>query len=117
MSGTVSVAQIELRIRDWDDTTFVQIRRSGPSDTSVTVTIAAGAGRAFAPTTVSDGGSGKDRLDGRAGADTLTGGAGGDRLTGGAGTDAFRFLSAAEGGDRITEHRGPGNVLMVSAEG
>lgn len=47
------------------------------------------------------GGTGLDTLDGGPGADTLQGGAGADSLVGGTGTDVFRWLSTAEGGDRI----------------
>ncbi len=62
------------------------------------------------------GGSGLDTLDGGGGADTLLGGLGGDSLTGGGGADIFRWLSAAEGGDRIALVEAV-DRLQVSAAG
>jgi Ca2+-binding RTX toxin-like protein len=48
------------------------------------------------------GGDG-DCLDGGNGSDLLIGGAGNDTLTGGNGADVFKFLSGANGKDRITD--------------
>ena len=50
-----------------------------------------------------DGGGGRDTLLGGTGADRLRGGSGADTLTGGAGADRFRFVTAAEGADTITD--------------
>ncbi|QQG37445.1 MAG: type I secretion C-terminal target domain-containing protein [Micavibrio aeruginosavorus] len=48
------------------------------------------------------GGDG-DYLDGGNGNDLLIGGAGDDTLTGGNGADVFKFLSGANGKDRVTD--------------
>ena len=63
------------------------------------------------------GGAGDDMLRGGAGDDLLVGGLGDDLLVGGAGADAFRFLEAAEGGDRIRGFRGGEDWLEFSAPG
>ena len=49
------------------------------------------------------GGSGSDTIDGQNDADTIIGGYGADFLTGGGGADLFRFLSALDTGDTITD--------------
>ncbi len=49
------------------------------------------------------GGNGDDTINGGAGNDTLLGGGGNDSLFGGSGADAFRYTSAAEGGDTIAD--------------
>lgn len=49
------------------------------------------------------GGAGNDTLYGGAGNDILAGGMGIDHLTGGAGNDVFKYSSALEGGDIISD--------------
>ena len=57
-----------------------------------------------------------DTLTGNAYANTLTGGAGADTLTGGAGADVFRFVTATEGGDTITDFTsGSDRIQVVSS--
>lgn len=63
------------------------------------------------------GGEEADLLRGGPGADLLLGGLGSDTLVGGAGGDAFRFLDAAEGGDRIRGFRAGEDRLEFSAGG
>ena len=50
-----------------------------------------------------NGTSGRDTLVGTAGDDLIIGGAGADTLTGGAGLDTFRYTSARDAGDTITD--------------
>jgi len=68
-----------------------------------------------------DGRDGNDSLSGGDGNDILIGGLGIDTMTGGAGSDQFRYLSAAEGGDVITDFvRGAGvlgDKIVVSKSG
>lgn len=67
-----------------------------------------------------DGGAGTDRLEGGTGNDTLIGAAGIDQLTGGTGNDAFQFVSAAEGGDVISDFRnvtGDNDLFRIGAAG
>ena len=52
---------------------------------------------------VLNGGAGADTISGGTRGDILIGGAGADSLTGGLGADQFRFNSATEGGDTITD--------------
>lgn len=57
---------------------------------------------------------GKDTLLGGAGNDLLVGAAGSDSLTGGKGRDRYRWINAAEGGDRISDFsRAEGDKLQV----
>ena len=63
------------------------------------------------------GGLGSDHIDGQDGNDTLVGGEGADRLTGGLGADVFRFLSAAEGGDRLQDFATGLDWIELSAAG
>ncbi len=56
-----------------------------------------------------------DVLLGGSGGDTLTGGAGNDILTGGAGADNFRFNTANEGVDPITDFSVVDDTIQVSA--
>lgn len=64
-----------------------------------------------------EGGSGNDRLFGDEGADVLIGGSGRDQLTGGSGVDAFRWYSAAEGGDRVLDFTRGVDLLQFAADG
>lgn len=61
--------------------------------------------------------AGRDTLIGGAGEDVLAGGLGADRLTGGAGADHFRYGSAGEGGDSVTDFLPGSDVIEVSAAG
>ena len=64
-----------------------------------------------------DGLAGNDALLGGAGSDTLIGGLGADKLSGGAGADRFRYASAAEGGDAITDFASGTDRIEISATG
>jgi 2',3'-cyclic-nucleotide 2'-phosphodiesterase (5'-nucleotidase family) len=55
------------------------------------------------PGTPINGTAGRNTLVGTAGDDVITGDAGADTLTGGAGGDTFRYLSARDAGDTITD--------------
>lgn len=58
-----------------------------------------------------------DTLTGDAKGNVITGGAGADVLTGGAGRDTFRFASASEGGDTITDFTsGRDKLSFVASE-
>ena len=62
-----------------------------------------------------DGGAGADILSGGVGNDTLVGGAGADMLTGGLGADAFRFVTAGEANDKLTDFEtGIDHIEVVS---
>ncbi|UPY39325.1 hypothetical protein LHU95_09625 [Sediminicoccus sp. KRV36] len=61
--------------------------------------------------------AGNDVLSGGAGHDTLVGGMGADTLTGGLGSDAFRFDTATEGADRITDFTTGTDTLEFSMFG
>ena len=66
------------------------------------------------------GGAGNDTLYGGDGNDVLDGGGGVDRLEGGAGNDAFKFASAAESGDLVTDFHnvaGDNDAFQFSAAG
>ena len=64
------------------------------------------------------GDAGNDRISGGAGIDEITGGTGRDQLSGGLGADALVFLSAAEGGDTISDFAGAeGDRLVFSKAG
>jgi len=63
------------------------------------------------------GGAGDDALHAGAGRDVLVGGLGSDALRGGGGADAFRFGSAAEGGDVVQDFHRTIDVIEVSASG
>lgn len=63
------------------------------------------------------GGTGDDMLRGGGGNDTMLGGLGADNMAGGAGLDAFRYASAAEGGDQIRNFIPGEDVIEVSASG
>jgi Ca2+-binding RTX toxin-like protein len=60
---------------------------------------------------------GNDTITAGAGDDVLMGGVGADLLTGGLGADIFRFGSALEGADRITDFVAGTDVLEFSAGG
>ncbi len=69
-----------------------------------------------------DGGVGNDQLIGKAGDDTLIGGAGNDTLIGGAGTDSltggvgadrFKFLTAGDGIDSLTDFVSKSDKVQV----
>jgi Ca2+-binding RTX toxin-like protein len=60
---------------------------------------------------------GNDALLGGAGADTLSGGLGADKLSGGAGADRFRYATAAEGQDAISDFATGEDIIEVSATG
>ena len=65
---------------------------------------------------VLSGNGGDDIIVGRAGNDLLNGGNGNDILTGGNGTDTFRFNTASDGTDQITDFSKPeGDVLDLTA--
>ena len=62
------------------------------------------------------GGSGNNTLYGTVRTDVIYGGAGNDNLTGGLGADLFRFASASEGNDTITDFlAGTDQLQLVSA--
>ena len=60
------------------------------------------------------GGSGNDVILGSNNNDLLVGGSGADTLTGGAGNDVFKYLSALDTGDTITDFA-PGDKIDLSA--
>lgn len=62
-------------------------------------------------------GAGDDVLSGNGGADTLIGGLGNDTLTGGAGADSFRFTTATDGQDVITDFSAETDVVELTASG
>jgi Ca2+-binding RTX toxin-like protein len=64
-----------------------------------------------------DGLGGNDSLSGGSGNDTVRGNGGADTLTGGAGSDTFRFLSADEANDIITDYASSADKIEVSAAG
>lgn len=64
-----------------------------------------------------EGNAGNDRMKGGAGNDLLVGGMGKDVMTGGAGADEFRFHTAAEGGDRITDFSPGQDHIALDAAG
>ena len=64
-----------------------------------------------------DGLGGADSLNGSNGNDTLRGNGGADTLTGGAASDTFRFLSAGEANDLITDYAASADTIEVSAAG
>ncbi|MBL1209971.1 MAG: calcium-binding protein, partial [Geminocystis sp. GBBB08] len=63
------------------------------------------------------GGDGNDTLIGGDGNDTLIGGGGNDTLTGGTGLDSFRFNSASEGVDLITDFNVIDDTIRVLGSG
>jgi Ca2+-binding RTX toxin-like protein len=64
-----------------------------------------------------DGLAGNDSLSGGSGNDIMRGNGGADTLTGGAGSDTFRFLSAGEANDVITDYVANADAIEVSAAG
>ena len=98
----------------WSRTDTINYINSHATELAQETTVG-GSGRTGGNDTL-EGGLGDDIIFGQEGNDLIIGGAGNDTLTGGSGADTFKFTSANDGIDHITDfNAAQGDVLDISS--